>query len=75
MTPYARCTFFQHYAECPVSKFHVAVVYEGASGALYAGHNIEFVGDAINQSVHGEQCGATVAIQAGESSVKQASEI
>ena len=54
-----------------MSKFHVAVVYEGASGALYAGHNIEFVGDAINQSVHGEQCGATVAIQAGESSVKQ----
>src|SRR5579872_5162198 len=45
----------QRYARPPISDFHVGAVALGASGALYFGANLEFGGNALNQSVHGEQ--------------------
>jgi len=43
------------YARPPISNFHVGAVGLGASGALYLGANFEVGGNALNQTIHGEQ--------------------
>jgi len=50
MLPIARS-----YARPPISNYHVGAVALGTSGSIYLGTNIEFGGNALNQTVHGEQ--------------------
>ena len=50
------------FARPPISQFKVGAVAKGLSGALYFGANIEFTGEALNQSVHGEQCAVNNAV-------------
>ena len=45
----------RHYARPPSSNFHVGAVGLGAGGALYLGANFEVGGNALNQTIHGEQ--------------------
>ncbi len=45
----------RRYARAPISNFYVGAVALGASGSLYLGANLEFGGNALNQSVHAEQ--------------------
>ena len=42
------------YADPPISQFFVGAVVEGASGALYAGMNLEFPGQTLAFTIHGE---------------------
>lgn len=44
------------YARPPISNFYVGAVGLGKSGSLYLGANQEFMGEALNFSVHAEQC-------------------
>ncbi|HEX3466619.1 MAG TPA: cytidine deaminase [Candidatus Elarobacter sp.] len=43
------------YADPPISRFFVGAIALGASGALYAGGNLEFPGMPLSASVHAEQ--------------------
>jgi cytidine deaminase len=43
------------FARPPLSNYHVGAVARGRSGALYVGANLEFHGNALNQTVHAEQ--------------------
>ena len=43
------------YAKPPLSNYHVGVVSQGLTGNLYLGGNIEFSGEALNFTIHGEQ--------------------
>lgn len=54
------------YARVPVSGFHVGVWVQGGSGAIYAGANQEYRGQALGMTVHAEQAAVTHAWQAGE---------
>jgi cytidine deaminase len=47
------------YADPPISHFFVGAVMEGASGALYAGANLEFPGESLVYTVHGEGSATT----------------
>jgi cytidine deaminase len=42
------------FADPPISHFVVGAIMEGASGALYAGMNLEFPGETLAFSIHGE---------------------
>ncbi len=54
------------YARAPISKFQVGAVSLGASGNLYLGGNMEFVGQPLSMSVHAEQSSITNAWLNGE---------
>lgn len=54
------------YADPPISHFVVGAVALGASGALYAGGNLEFPGASLSASVHAEQAAVTNAWLHGE---------
>lgn len=43
------------YSHPPISNFRVGAVAVGASGAIYAGANLEVPGHPLNQAVHAEQ--------------------
>jgi cytidine deaminase len=53
-------------ARPPISNYFVGAVALGSSGSLYFGANYEFVGQALNFSVHGEQAATANAISHGE---------
>jgi cytidine deaminase len=42
------------FADPPISHFYVGAIMEGASGALYAGMNLEFPGQTLAFTIHGE---------------------
>jgi cytidine deaminase len=42
------------FADPPISHFIVGAIMEGASGALYAGMNLEFPGETLAFTIHGE---------------------
>ncbi|KAF8066324.1 CDA1 [Scenedesmus sp. PABB004] len=44
-----------HASRSAISNYKVGAVGLGGSGAVYLGANLEFPGNALNQSVHGEQ--------------------
>jgi cytidine deaminase len=54
------------YACPPISKFKVGAVSRGASGNLYLGANMEFVGQALSMSIHAEQSAVNNAWLNGE---------
>ncbi len=54
------------FATAPISHYRVGAVARGSSGALYAGANMEFPGQALSFSVHAEQSAATNAWLHGE---------
>ena len=54
------------FAVVPVSGFAVGAVAFGASGALYAGANLEFAGSPLGASVHAEQAAIANAWLRGE---------
>ncbi|MEI7703076.1 MAG: cytidine deaminase [Deltaproteobacteria bacterium] len=43
------------YARTPISHYNVGAVAIGSSGAMYFGCNLEFLGQPLSNSVHGEQ--------------------
>jgi cytidine deaminase len=47
------------FAHPPISHFFVGAIVEGASGALYAGMNLEFPGQTLAFTVHGEGAATT----------------
>ena len=51
--------FARSYAKPPISRYRVGAISQGASGNLYYGANMEFVGEALSFCVHAEQA-ATV---------------
>lgn len=57
------------YAYPPISKFKVGAVSRGASGNLYFGANLEFIGQALSMSVHAEQAAVNNAWLNGETSL------
>jgi cytidine deaminase len=56
----------QAYARPSISNYQVGAAGRGASGAIYLGVNLEFPGNALNQTVHGEQFVVTNALAHGE---------
>ncbi len=54
------------FADPPVSGFRVGAIARGASGALYAGANLEFAGMPLGCSVHAEQAAVANARRHGE---------
>lgn len=54
------------FARPPISNYYVGCAVLGGSGSVYLGVNLEFLGVALNQSVHGEQFAITYARQEGE---------
>jgi cytidine deaminase len=57
------------YADPPISQFFVGAIVEGVSGALYAGMNLEFPGQTLAFSVHGEAAATTNAWLHGETGI------
>jgi cytidine deaminase len=57
------------YADPSISQFHVGAIVEGVSGALYAGMNLEFPGQTLAFSVHGEGAATTNAWLHGETGI------
>ena len=58
------------YSVAPISRFAVGAVARGAdTGALYFGTNMEFVGQALGFSVHGEQAAVNNAWTNGETGI------
>ncbi len=57
------------FAEVPLSGFAVGAVAVGASGAAYAGANLEFAGAPLGASVHAEQSAVANAWLHGERAV------
>ena len=57
------------FADPPISQFFVGALVEGASGALYAGMNLEFPGQTLAFTVHGEGAATTNAWLHGESGI------
>jgi cytidine deaminase len=57
------------YADPPISHFTVGAVMEGASGALYAGMNLEFPGQTLAFTIHGEGAATANAWMNGESAI------
>jgi cytidine deaminase len=58
------------YADSPVSGFRVGAIACGASGALYAGANLEFPGMPLSASVHAEQAAVVNAWMHGEREIQ-----
>jgi len=61
--------FAQKFAIPPISNFYVGAIAHGVSGALYAGANYEFPGEALSFSVHGEQAAVANAMAHGETGI------
>ena len=57
------------FADPQISQFFVGALVEGASGALYAGMNLEFPGQTLAFSVHGEGAATTNAWLHGETGI------
>jgi cytidine deaminase len=57
------------FSVAPVSGFHVGAIAVGASGALYLGANLEFVGAPLSATLHAEQSAVLNAWMHGESSI------
>ena len=57
------------FAVIPISGFRVGAVAVGESGALYFGANMEFAGEALSFSLHGEQAAVNNAWINGETSI------
>ena len=57
------------FADPPISHFIVGAIVEGTSGALYAGMNLEFPGQTLAFTVHGEGAATTNAWLHGESGI------
>ena len=57
------------YADPPISQFFVGAIMEGASGALYAGMNLEFPGQTLAFTIHGEGAATANAWLHGESGI------
>jgi cytidine deaminase len=57
------------FARPPISHFFVGAIVEGASGALYAGMNLEFPGQTLAFTVHGEGAATTNAWLHDESGI------
>lgn len=53
-------------ARPPISNYLVGAAGLGKSGQIYLGVNLEFPGNALNQTVHGEQFVVTNALRNGE---------
>jgi cytidine deaminase len=60
----------QKFSHAPVSNFHVGAVVRGFSEALYLGANLEFPGNALNQTVHAEQAAIANAYANGETGIR-----
>ncbi len=58
------------HARPPVSNYHVGVAGLGNSGQIYLGVNLEFTGQALNQSVHAEQFMVVQAVTHNEEGLK-----
>lgn len=54
------------YARPPISSYPVGAAGLGKSGQIYLGVNLEFGGNALNQTVHGEQFTVANALRSGE---------
>jgi cytidine deaminase len=65
LLPFAKC-----YADPPISEYRVGVVGLGKSGALYFGFNMEFQGEELNATVHGEQAAIINAWNHGEENLE-----
>ncbi|MCE0555435.1 cytidine deaminase [Motilimonas sp. E26] len=63
--------FAAKFAITPVSNFNVGALVIGHSGAAYIGANMEFAGQALSQSVHGEQSAINNAWLHGETGISQ----
>lgn len=57
------------FADPQISQFFVGALVEGASGALYAGMNLEFPGQTLAYTVHGEGAATTSAWLHGETGI------
>jgi cytidine deaminase len=53
----------------PISDFAVGAVVAGASGSLYFGSNIEFIGTGLQFTIHAEQCAIVNAAQHQEKAI------
>ena len=58
------------FSDAPVSGFAVGAIAAGASGALYAGANLEFAGLPLAASVHAEQSAVVNAWMHGERAIR-----
>ncbi|ETX02359.1 MAG: hypothetical protein ETSY1_03800 [Candidatus Entotheonella factor] len=63
------------YARVPISNYHVGAVALGmpglnSPGTLYLGSNVEFRGEALSFTVHGEQCATNHAWLRGETGIQ-----
>jgi cytidine deaminase len=56
-------------ADPPISHFIVGAIVEGASGALYAGMNLEFPGQTLAFTIHGEGAATANAWMNGETGI------
>jgi cytidine deaminase len=54
------------YSRPPISKYRVGTIVRGASGDLFLGANIEFLGHSLGFSVHGEQSALSNAYMHGD---------
>jgi len=54
----------------PISGFKVGAVCRGESGSLYFGANLEFPGEALQNTVHAEQAAIANAISYGETGIR-----
>jgi cytidine deaminase len=61
----------QALAAPPVSRFRVGAVALGASGALWAGANLEFPGLPLSSAVHAEQALVAAALAGGERALRR----
>ncbi len=59
----------QTYARPPISNFYAGAVVRGASGAIYLGANLEFPGQPLGFTVHGEQAAFANAYMHDEAAV------
>ncbi|MDP9104327.1 MAG: cytidine deaminase [Candidatus Eremiobacteraeota bacterium] len=59
----------QRYARPQISNFPVGAIVLGLSGALYAGANLEFLGESLSLSVHAEQAAVYNAWVHGEAGI------
>jgi cytidine deaminase len=58
------------FSVAPISGFHVGAIAVGASGSLYLGANMEFVGVPLSASLHAEQSAVLNAWYHGEAKIE-----
>jgi cytidine deaminase len=62
--------FARSYAKPPISRYYVGAISQGASGNLYYGANMEFVGEALSFCVHAEQAATVNAWMHNETGIR-----